>query len=338
MGRPKKNKSADEQPANNNSSDIQPTENDSDWSLGCVDENAPTGEYPAIDNFDENPEFLLSGEIIQSNCEDNNSPTYLGSSSISGVDFSGVDFSFATNEYAAQVHRNYTKLLRDKYGLLNSVEHKFREDGYVDWQAMIPNEFLAVNKKNFEARGIDIPENIEDVAEKDKLILLDGFKHIARLRGVKSILKTLSSPSSNYVVATCTVSFLPNYEYPNGLEVTGEADCNADYERTFTAQVIATIAGNRAFIRAIRHALNIKIYGQDEMSSMDNPENKENHRLNKVRKTLSDLCNDKNISFDGLKKALVKNGITNALEYKDFKDIPIDQCSLAISKIKEKFQ
>lgn len=225
----------------------------------------------------------------------------------------------------------------DEYGLYTNVEYKFKENGRIDWKKMIPKEFIVPNTRNFEARGEDVPENLDECDDKDKLILLDGFKYVAKLRRIKSVKKRLVSPSDNFAACTCEVEFYPNCDDPNGITITGSADFNSNYVSDFTKEYVASMAANRAFIRAVQFALDIPIYGKDEMSSKSSPKNEEGFRNNAALNTLKNLCEKYEIKLSTIDKALRKDGIV--IEGLDnFKKIPKDQVAILISRIKEKYE
>lgn len=225
----------------------------------------------------------------------------------------------------------------DEFGLYREVEYKFKENGRIDWKQMIPKEFIAPNTRNFEARGEDIPENLDECDDKDKLILLDGFKYVAKLRRIKSVKKRLVSPSDNYAACTCEIEFYPNCDDPNGITVTGSADFNSNYVSDFTKEYVASMAANRAFIRAVQFALDIPIYGKDEMSSKSNPKNEENAKNTSVLNTLKNLCNKYDINLDKILKVLQSEDV-EIDELNDFKEIPKNMVPILIGRIKSKYE
>jgi hypothetical protein len=167
-----------------------------------------------------------------------------------------------------------TEELRDKRGLLKNVEYKFREDGTVDWRAMIPEEFLYINKGWFEARKMPVPKTTEGLEDKQLLVLLGGIKHVARLRGYQSVDYEFAPHSTpEHVAVKCTIHFIENFEtklpqaFMGGGTTKFSSLANATMENLsdFVMKFPETIAENRAFVRCVRNFLNINIVGDDEI-------------------------------------------------------------------------
>ena len=57
------------------------------------------------------------------------------------------------------------KFKRDEYGLLESQEHLFKEDGSVDWRGMVSDDHLYPNKDWFESRQKQIPKSVEGLED-----------------------------------------------------------------------------------------------------------------------------------------------------------------------------
>lgn len=163
------------------------------------------------------------------------------------------------------------KITRCPDGLINNKEYKFTSDGFVDWRAMIDPQFLYPNKDFFEIRKLSLPSSIEGLDDKQLLIMLSGIKELARLRGFKSVRYSLNHIASNYVVATCSIEWVGNFE-TNGESVTFEDVANATEANAdnFCLKFLETIACNRAFVRCVRNFLNIHIVGADEIDKSKN--------------------------------------------------------------------
>src|SRR5581483_2754927 len=102
---------------------------------------------------------------------------------------------------------------RNEFGLIfGATNYVYNEDGTINWRKMIKPEFLTPNKQYFQRFNKKIPESIEGLEDKELLILLGGIKDLAQTRGFTSVTYTVTSPSKDYVVATCEIRWIPNYE------------------------------------------------------------------------------------------------------------------------------
>ncbi len=144
-------------------------------------------------------------------------------------------------------------------------------DNRINWRALVPTEFLYV-KPEWQSsvlmqQGVLREEQIDlTKVEDSKLrIKIGGISHVAHLRGIKSIIPSGLVVTPTEVTSICTVEFLPNAENPQGLTVGAQASASL-YSVTGKFQLyLATIAQNRAFVRAVKQALQINILGDDEV-------------------------------------------------------------------------
>lgn len=168
------------------------------------------------------------------------------------------------------------QFIRNSYGLLNHINHKFNNFGFVDWKAMINHEHIVLNRESFLKK--DNPIDIEKLSEeeiislkekcddKDKLIKLAGYKEIAQLRGMKSISVKANYVENYGVQAVCTIKWVPNYEQSfTECKSCGLADATLENTSMEMSKYLSSIAENRAFVRAVRSFLQINIAGQDEL-------------------------------------------------------------------------
>lgn len=161
---------------------------------------------------------------------------------------------------------------RDDNGLLKNVNYVYNEDGSINWRAMIPTEYIVVNKDRF--KGEMVPEDISNLDDRDLLILLAGIKEVAKLRGLVKRENRIVESGPSRAVVECNVVFLPNYESGNLPYSYGDvASATTENTNGFGQQFLETIAANRAFVRAVRNALRIDIVGSDELNSNDNSHN-----------------------------------------------------------------
>lgn len=142
------------------------------------------------------------------------------------------------------------------------------------WRKQIPEEYVVLNKFALAAAGVDVDslsaEELEklkaEVDDSKKLILLQGLKEVARLRGYSEIRSDiLPSPDPAHAVAAVTIRFNPSEEHPYGLVVTQTASADFKFLSEGFGQHREAIAENRALSRAIRLALNIPILSSEEI-------------------------------------------------------------------------
>lgn len=225
---------------------------------------------------------------------------------------------------------------RNNYGLLMNENYIFNEDGSVDWRRMIKPEFLVPKKDNFEKKNKPVPTSIEGLEDKDLLILLGGIKDLARLRGYSSVRYNVVSPSSDYVIATCEIKWLPNYE-SQGQEVifSGIGDAHPNNTTSFTRQYLGPMAENRAFVRAVRNFLKVPILGQEEIPTTNGnssaPESSDDSD-----NILSLVMREHSIPFEKIKARLVEDKVEGADSFTVVSDIPRFKQLELVGRIKSK--
>jgi hypothetical protein len=230
---------------------------------------------------------------------------------------------------------NPTARARNDHGLVSdgSVEYTYDDNGLVDWRKMVKQEFLVPNKQRTKET------DISKLADKDLLILLGGIKNLAQIRGFSKVEYRVYSAAPDYVMTSCGITWLPNYETENK-EVYFEAlaDASMSNTKSFARNFLAAIAENRAFVRCVRSFLRINVVGQDEMGdasllaesngSSATTSGADPHSL------LSSVMQEKSVSFDDLKKKLVVEGKIKESEYKSLQDIPKSQIFALIKRLK----
>jgi hypothetical protein len=212
---------------------------------------------------------------------------------------------------------------RDKSGLITTpkIDYVFNEDGFIDWRKMIKPEHLVSNRQRTQEADVS---SLED---KDLLILLGGIKELAQVRGYSSVEYSVKSPARDYVVATCMITWIPNFE-TEGRQVTFSAigDASPGNTSSFAQDYLGPIAENRSFVRCVRNFLRINVVGQDEVG---------NAKTNSASQAavsaagdfspkshLASLMKSKGITFDKLKLKLAKEGYEKASEIERLADIP----------------
>lgn len=163
-------------------------------------------------------------------------------------------------------------LERDELGLLKSVNLPRRNDGTVDYRACLLPEHLFVNpeyetelKTRFNvASRWDV--DVTKCEDKQLLVNQAGWNYLCFLRGVKAITPGPLSVLPGEVHTTVTVEFIPNFENPLGLTRGDAASASIYTEKPRFQLHLASMAFNKAFARAVRLALRVPIYGQDEFA------------------------------------------------------------------------
>lgn len=158
------------------------------------------------------------------------------------------------------------KLSRNDFGLINSIEYEFDENGFINWRALIDEQYLYPKKDWFERKKLPVPDSIEGLDDTQLLIKIGGINQLARLRGYTRVKHEVENVEPNYVVDTCTIDWIPNYETDNQ-EVSFSWAANSTFENAgdFMLKFQETQAQNRAFNLAVRKFLNINIVSEEEL-------------------------------------------------------------------------
>lgn len=168
-------------------------------------------------------------------------------------------------------------------GLVNNVVYIRDAQGRIDWKAMINPAHIVFQGRKNEKLAAEIAGKYgatydklvyaevvktQPVEDKHVLILLAGFIELADLRGYNSSHSHIAhvTPGGN-VTCVSHIEWLPNVEEPYPKTSSGEAD--ATVENTGGFGYLAALAGNRAFVRAVRRGLRIPILGADEIAAKD---------------------------------------------------------------------
>lgn len=238
---------------------------------------------------------------------------------------------------------------RNAQGLLEGVEYVKNEDGSINWRAMIPAEFIKVNKDSF--KGGEIPTSTDGLPDNKLLILLGGIKWVAKARGLIRRDTKVDFAADHRAVCTVSVSFSPNFENPEGLTYSDCGAASLDNTAGFGQLFLETIAANRAFVRAVRNALGINIVGQDEVAPANRGSNQAQAEESvenvasgcKPHEVLRDKAvryfkkkNNKTIDFAEFKDYVIEKKIAKVKPEEwgtDWDSIPGDQCFILMGKI-----
>lgn len=195
--------------------------------------------------------------------------------------------------------------IRNDNRLLNSVNYTYDKYGFIDYKKLIPQEYFVLNRWNYAKNGVDIDLLSEEekaaellkAKEEDLLILLRGFKEVARIRGYTSIDSEIVHYSNLDAVVKVTINWLPNIETgfePLKVSCVKSASVNEPSINQDFVHYLPAIAENRAFVTVVRNSLNIPIIGRDEIVDKKVEVKVASPKPNKF---LEELCNKKGISF-----------------------------------------
>lgn len=239
------------------------------------------------------------------------------------------------------------KFERDtKTGLVAGVDYKYLPDGRIDWKSMLNPAHIVFNSKNKKAAeeiqkvyGAPADKLVyseviktQTVDDKHILILLKGFQEVAELRGFHSSVPTSLQVAQGIVAVAHTIHWIPNVEDPQG-KVTG-ATADATMENTGNFGYLAAMAGNRAFVRAVRQGLGISILAFDEIAKRDESENNEagsscstvSSSVPTPQNILAKTVQEAGFTFEQLKKSALekhREKLKNDPSFwNDFHDIP----------------
>ena len=215
------------------------------------------------------------------------------------------------------------KIDRDSQGLLKGVDYKFTDEGLIDWRKMLSDKWLYPNpSKNLST------QDVSKLKDTDLCILLGGIKELAQIRGYTNIKYDVTCPSSDYVVANCTITWVPNFETEDKeVSFSSLGDASPNNTDNFARQYLAPIAENRAFVRCVRNFLRINIVAQDELAKrfkdgnfqVSTPQQAE---VASPTALLEKLMKEKGVDFQRVKNRLVRQKYKDADKIESIKEIP----------------
>ena len=242
---------------------------------------------------------------------------------------------------------------RNQYGLLNGVDYIFKEDGTVDWKAMIPKKYFVLNSQRAneiqEITGKPIEEvSVEEVEDRHLLLLLPGVKYIAAVRGYSKV--EYSEPSigpNGEVAVACKITWKGNYETEMwDVVFTGLGDATTNNAKPIgNVYYLTAFAENRAFLRCVKNFLQISVLNSEEIldAKQVTPKNAESDSNSvlgtKPIDTLLSKCKKLGITWLSLTELAEKCKTELSSDYtqwKTYKDIPGRDIYILIGKIAEK--
>ena len=211
------------------------------------------------------------------------------------------------------------KIERDENGLLSDTDYIFTDEGLIDWRKMIKPEYLVANKDS--SKGVT---DVTKLKDWQLIILLGGIKELAQIRGYTNVTYDVVSPSSDYVVATCNITWRPNYETEGeGIVFSAIGDASPNNTTGFGRAFLAACAENRAFVRCVRNFLRINIVSKEELSGSGASFEQSNQQPNSSdpKVLLEALMKKKKVSFDMIKTKLEKEDYDTS-ELNSLSDLP----------------
>ena len=228
----------------------------------------------------------------------------------------------------------FAVLKRSDGGLIDGTDYVFNDDNTIDWRAMVKTEHLVPDRnKTSETDVTKLPDT-------QLIILLGGIKELAQIRGYTSVRYDVKCPSPEYVVATCTIDWIPNYE-TEGQAVTFSAigDASLNNTNSFAKNFLGPIAENRAFVRCVRSFLKINIVGKEELvgdtfaRQTGIPEESETGTLSPPYNLLEAAMKTKNVTLKNVIGRLGQEGYEKKIE--ELEDIPKVKVFELIERIKK---
>jgi hypothetical protein len=233
---------------------------------------------------------------------------------------------------------------------MEGVSYIFNEEGRVDWKKMIPKKFFVINRQKEDEIQRELGKPIEEVTvdevdEKNLLVLLAGFRYLANLRGFSEL--TYDRPTigpNGEVSVACTITWNANYETGDRpIKFTGLGDATTNNTVPINGiYYLTAIAENRAFIRNVRIFLSMEgILGKDELQSVKTfaPKSDENSNAVLGTKPIDSLISKaKQKGLTWLKLTEIASECKESLssdylEWKTYKDIPAKDIYILLGKI-----
>lgn len=237
---------------------------------------------------------------------------------------------------AAKRKTTKTAIERDDKGLLSGVSYIFEDNGLVNWRKMVKPEFLVANRDRTKEA------NIENLQDRDLIILLGGLKDLAQIRGFDSVDYNVYSAAEDYVCVSCTINWIPNFETEGrGVKFQSLASTSFNNTKDFGKLYLAEMAENRAFCRCVRNFLRINIVSAEELSNSPSSNPFTNggttsSSSNEPSQILADAMKQKGVSFGSVKKRLISEGYADAESLNSVNDISKTKIFELISRIKNK--
>jgi hypothetical protein len=202
---------------------------------------------------------------------------------------------------------------------------------------MVKPEHLVPNKDRTSET------DVTKLKDYQLIILLGGIKELAQIRGFTDVKYEVTAPHHECVVATCTITWIPNYETEDR-EVTFSAigDATPRNTNSFASNFLGPIAENRAFVRCVRNFLKINIVGKEELGGADAPSTTNSSTATgssdtsmDPRNMLESVMNEKGVSFEKIKTKLISEKYNGAEDMSSLNDVPKLKAFELIERLKK---
>ena len=182
--------------------------------------------------------------------------------------------------------------------------------------------------------------DVSKLQDRDLCILLGGIKELAQIRGYTNVEYNVVSPSPDYVIATCKISWIPNYE-TEGNEVVFSAIGDASFENSSNVMgnyYLGPTAENRAFVRCVRSFLKINVVAKDELAAAaksvtNRPTVQQTANPYSPKAKLVQVMKEKKKDFEAIKQRLVLDKYEGAEDLESVDDIPNDKAFEIIDRL-----
>jgi len=215
-------------------------------------------------------------------------------------------------------------LKRNELGLFDHIKYEFDDLGFINYRKLIPQEFLVPNRQIFQKKDMLVPKTVEGLEDNQILVLLAGWRYLARVRGFKSVTHEVLSAADDLVIGKTTICWRGNYETGHE-DICFSALATASVNNTtdFGQYYLSEMVENRGFSRATRGFLNIALVGADEISDIKEKQPIQEFKLTQPHGVLQKKLEERGKSFEKFKAEWIKLGHNEAEEWNSIGDIPI---------------
>jgi hypothetical protein len=209
-----------------------------------------------------------------------------------------------------------TRFTRNEFGLLDNIDYVFSQDGKVDWRKMVKPEYLVPNTARTKET------DVSKLKDNELLILLGGLKELAKLRGYTKATPVVRMANLDAVCVEYVVTWMPNYETENKEVISGGVSmATISNTEGFTQTYLAEMAENRALARCIRSFLGINIVSKEEVGKNSSDTPQESFAATSPHELLRQTLNEKNVTFEQLKKQLIDDKVEGAKDFNGIGDL-----------------
>lgn len=220
-------------------------------------------------------------------------------------------------------------MVRLDNGMIEGIDYPLNSDGSINWRNLIKPEHTVINRQYKDSIEKKLGKPIADISpteleDKYLLILLQGFKDLAFLRGYTSIYYRTPFCSQSFVSMICQIDWIPNLETKENVIFESCGDASKENTNSWYAKYLTAAAENRAFVRCVRNFLRIPVVGFDEIGPQEES-NPEEVNPSDPYVILESMMRSKNVPWTKLKETLIKMNMNGAAEWNSVKEISKSQ-------------